>query len=62
MTRVVGYHFLSRFLMDQTRPLAVPEELLNPMRNTVAGWRTDRRAPRWVNRLEARLTRKAAVA
>jgi uncharacterized membrane protein len=62
VTRVVGYHFLSRFLMDQTRPLALPEELLNPMRSTVAGWRTDRRAPRWVNRLEARLTRKAAVA
>lgn len=61
-TRVVGYHFLARFLLDQTRPLGLPEELLNPLRRTVSGWRQDTRAPRWVNRLEARLTRSAASA
>lgn len=57
-TRVVGYHFLTRFLMDQTRPLNLPEELLNPMRGTVAAWHRDARAPEWVNRLEDRLTNK----
>ena len=55
-TRVVGYHFLTRFLMDQTRPLALPERVLNPMADTVAAWGHDQRAPDWVNALEDRLT------
>ncbi|MEZ0309855.1 MAG: oxygenase MpaB family protein [Ramlibacter sp.] len=55
-TRVVGYHLLTRFLLDQTRPLALPDELLQPMHGTVAGWHHDLRAPDWVNRLEDRLT------
>jgi hypothetical protein len=59
-TRVVGYHFLTRFLLDQTRPLALPEELLQPMQRTVAGWHHDARAPGWVNRLEDRLTTTGA--
>jgi hypothetical protein len=55
-TRVVGYHLLTRFLLDQTRPLGLPDELLQPMHRTVAGWHLDRQAPGWVNRLEQRLT------
>ena len=55
-TRVVGYHLLTRFLLDQTRPLGLPDELLQPMHRTVAGWTHDRQAPGWVNRLEQRLT------
>jgi hypothetical protein len=55
-TRVVGYHLLTRFLLDQTRPLALPRELLAPLQATVAGWHHDHRAPRWVNRLEDRMT------
>jgi hypothetical protein len=55
-TRVVGYHLLTRFLLDQTRPLGLPDELLQPMHRTVAGWTHDRQAPGWVNRLEARMT------
>jgi hypothetical protein len=55
-TRVVGYHLLTRFLLDQTRPLALPEEVLHPMRGTVAAWHRDARAPEWVNRPEDRLT------
>ncbi|TFZ02039.1 carotenoid biosynthesis protein [Ramlibacter humi] len=62
VTRVVGYHLLTRFLLDQTRPLGLPEELLNPMKHTVSGWHQDARSPRWVNRLETRLTRKTAGA
>jgi hypothetical protein len=60
LTRVVGYHFLTRFLLDQTRPLTLPEELLNPMHETVAGWHHDPRSPGWVNRLEDRLTTTGA--
>lgn len=55
-TRVVGYHLLTRFLLDQTRPLDLPDELLQPVRSTVAGWHHDPRAPGWLNRLEDRLT------
>ena len=55
-TRVVGYHMLTRFLLDQTRPLALPAELLQPMRATVSGWHHDARSPLWINRLEDRLT------
>jgi hypothetical protein len=59
-TRVVGYHLLTRFLLDQTRPLNLPDELLQPMRSTVAGWHHDALAPGWVNRLEDRLTTSGA--
>ncbi|MEO5671522.1 MAG: oxygenase MpaB family protein [Ramlibacter sp.] len=55
-TRVVGYHLLTRFLLDQTRPLSLPAELLEPMHAMVAGWHHDARSPHWVNRLEDRLT------
>ena len=55
-TRVVGYHLLTRFLLDQTRPLALPEALLQPMHATVERWHHDAAAPGWVNRLEDRLT------
>ena len=55
-TRAIGYHLLTRFLMDQTRPLALPERVLDPMVDLVAGWGHDTRAPGWVNRLEDRLT------
>lgn len=56
LVRVVGYHFLTRFLLDQTRPLALPERLLDPMARTVAGWSDDPAAPGWLSRLEDRLT------
>lgn len=60
LTRVVGYHLLSRFLLDQTRPIGLPEHVLNPLRATVAGWDEDERAPSWLNWLEDRLTTRGA--
>jgi hypothetical protein len=59
-TRVVGYQLLTRFLLDQTRPLGLPDELLDPMNRTVAGWNHDAQAPDWVNRLEDRMTTRGA--
>jgi hypothetical protein len=56
VTRALGYHLLTRFLLDQARPLNLPGELLDPMQATVAGWHHDAHAPGWVNRLEDRLT------
>lgn len=55
-TRVIGYHLLTRFLMDQTRPLSLPERVLQPMGEMVSAWSHDPAAPGWVNALEDRLT------
>lgn len=56
LTRILGYHFMSRVLMNQTRPLQLPEQLLNQMDDTMASWSDDPQAPRWLNRLEDRWT------
>ena len=61
-TRVLGYHLTVRLLMDQTRPLKLPDALLGQVGATIASWRADPRAPRWVGRLEHRLTAGAARA
>jgi hypothetical protein len=50
--RLLGYHLLSGFLMDQTRPLRLPPGLRDEMRATVGRWGHDPAAPAWVNRLE----------
>lgn len=60
VSRVVGYHVLTKFLMDQTRPLKLPTHLLNQIRDTVGQWDDDPKAPTWLNRLEDRVTVKGA--
>lgn len=55
-SRVIGYHLLTSFLMDQTRPLKLPTHLLTQMHATVATWDDDAKAPGWLNRLEDRFT------
>lgn len=55
-SRVVGYHVLTKFLMDQTRPLKLPTHLLDQIRHTVGQWENDPKAPGWINRLEDRMT------
>lgn len=56
LTRVLGYHLMTRLLLDQTRPLQLPDELLGQMQPLITSWSDDRRAPRWLNALEDRLT------
>ena len=56
LTRVLGYHFMSRVLMSQTRPLQLPTGLLHQVDSTVHSWSDDPNAPGWLNRLEDRLT------
>lgn len=56
LTRVLGYHFMSSVLMNQTRPLQLPDPLLDQMDQTMASWSDDPKAPGWLNRLEDRLT------
>jgi hypothetical protein len=38
LTRLVGYSLLTRLLLDQTRPLNLPERLLNNINDTVSAW------------------------
>ena len=59
-TRVLGYHFMTRLLMDQTRPLKLPQHLLNRVSGMMDHWSEDPRAPGWMNSLEGRLTIKGS--
>ncbi len=56
ITRVVGYRFITRMLMDQTRPLKLPEPVLSRVDSVMAGWGHDPQAPRWMNAVEDRFT------
>ncbi|MFZ6750542.1 oxygenase MpaB family protein [Undibacterium sp. Ren11W] len=57
VTRVLGYHFMSKILLDQTRPLKLPEQLLNQVQLTIGTWSTDPKTPRWMNTLETKMTK-----
>lgn len=57
ITRVLGYHFMSKVLLDQTRPLKLPEHVLNSVASTMQTWSEDDKAPRWMNKLEDQFTR-----
>ena len=46
LTRILGYHFMSRVLMSQTRPLQLPTELLNQVDDVVHSWSDDPPRPR----------------
>ena len=56
VTRVLGYHLLTQLLMDQTRPLKLPQGVLEQATTMMKGWGEDRRAGSWLNRLEDRFT------
>jgi hypothetical protein len=55
-TRVLGYHLMSKLLMDQTRPLKLPQHVLDGVSAIVGGWSEDPKAPRWMNSLESAVT------
>jgi ER-bound oxygenase mpaB/B'/Rubber oxygenase, catalytic domain len=56
LTRTLGYHLLTKLLLDQTRPLALPEQVLQNIHSTVVQWSDDPQALGWMNRLEDHLT------
>jgi hypothetical protein len=60
LARIVGYRFTVRILMDQTRPLKLPEALLGDVNTVLRGWHRDPKAPDWMNRLEQRIARPVA--
>ena len=55
-SRILGYHLTVKLLMDQTRPLKLPETLLNQVDSVVRAWQDDPRAPRWMMKAEQRFT------
>ena len=61
VTRVLGYEFITQLLLDQTRPLQLPAHVLNRVDDAMDQWHSDPKAPRWMNRLEGRLTTRGRV-
>lgn len=59
-TRILGYRLTVRFLMDQTRPLKLPDALLRQVGATVDDWDLDPQAPGWMNAIERRFRPQAA--
>jgi len=58
LTRALGQRLVTHFLLDLTRPLRLPNALLDDVNATASAWRTDPKASHWMRRLEARLAGK----
>ena len=52
---MIGRRLMAGVLMDQTRPLKLPEHLSARAHSMMEGWRHDPKAPRWMNALERHL-------
>lgn len=55
-TRVLGYHLVTKLLLSQTRPLALPDRVLDDLHQTVSQWGNDSKAGSLLNRLEDQFT------
>ena len=55
-TRVIGYQLTARLLMDQTRPLKLPNHLLNRVNTMMGNWGNDNLASGWMNSIEDSMT------
>jgi len=62
VTRILGYNLTAKLLMDETRPLKLPDALLGQVNDAVSAWGNDARAPRWMNAIERRFTGRAKPA
>ena len=62
VTRILGYQLTAKLLMDETRPLKLPDSLQDEVGAAVRAWHNDDKAPRWVNALERRFTGRGAPA
>jgi hypothetical protein len=58
--RVMGYHLTTKLLLDQTRPLKLPNHLMNQLHDIVDQWSDDRKAPQWLNWIEDRMTTRSS--
>jgi ER-bound oxygenase mpaB/B'/Rubber oxygenase, catalytic domain len=60
ITRILGYHLISKVLLDQTRPLKLPDHLIHRVDAMMSQWGHDAKAPRWINAVEDALTVKGS--
>ena len=60
ITRVLGYHVMTKLLMDQTRPLKLPQHLRDRVDLMLGRWSEDAKAPGWMNSLEDAVTVKGS--
>lgn len=58
LTRVIGYQFITKLLISQTRPLRLPDNVQNQMHSVLANWGDDTAAPAWVNYVEDCMTQQ----
>jgi uncharacterized membrane protein len=56
LIRILGYHFIRKIVLDQTKPLRLPTHLINSMNTTIGDWSNDPKAPGWVNAIEDHFT------
>lgn len=52
ITRALGYQFMSKLLMDQTKPLKLPNHVLTRVNAMMADWGKDKEAGNWMNSIE----------
>jgi uncharacterized membrane protein len=55
-TRVLGYHLMSKMLLDETRPLKLPTHVNEQTQQVMASWGHDEQASSRVNALEDYMT------
>lgn len=60
LMRILGYHLITKLMMDQTRPLKLPQHLLNRISEVVENWSDDKKAPGWLNSVEDRFTTRGS--
>jgi ER-bound oxygenase mpaB/B'/Rubber oxygenase, catalytic domain len=60
ITRILGYHLLTRLMLSQTRPLALPQAVLADLHRMMGQWGNDPKALDCLNRLEDRWTVQGA--
>ncbi len=58
LTRLVGYQLMTKLMMDQTKPLKLPQHVRNRVDLMMSQWGSDAHAPQWMNNLEDSMTVK----
>ena len=52
LMRILGYHLMTKLMMDQSRPLKLPTQLLNGVDLMMHHWSADAKSPGWLNKIE----------
>ena len=60
LTRLLGYQLMTKLMMDQTRPLKLPQHVRDRVDAMMQHWSDDPKAPAWMNSLEDHMTIKGS--